>query len=337
MNYKVGKKEREKRNKGIVQDYKANKLSLVEIAKKYNVSHSTVDKVVSSAGLSKEERRGVTKDDTSRFHYEYKTIDKKIMQVTIASGDIRYQVSGKGTTRRFKTFQEAEDFVSNQQILEKDIDLSEYPLNVLEKIFITVKFDDMGYVINHFEENFNALCDKLFDDKQKEIVDLRFKQGYTLESIGKKYGLTKERVRQLEDVILKRLRYSRMSYDYLNKGYKATDLYKDIDLLTQELEIRKKALEEKIEKMEKENSLTPEEMTKINMSKDSIAKYTLGLKTRTINVFRRNGFSNVKQIVDYVESKGGYEALLELRGFGVDCVKDCKTMLKRVYKYTYHK
>ena len=340
MNYIVSKEERIKRNKGIIKDYEAKKLSLKDIAEKYNVSHSTVDKVISNANLPKDKRRGTKRDDYERFNYEYRRIDKGIQEIKLASGDIRYHVNSQKGTRRFKTLEEAENFVYSEETLEKDIELAQYPINAIEGIFgseATNLFDDMNYVISHWEENFGLVCETLLDEKEREIVNLRFKEGYTLNSIGNVYGLTRERIRQLLYAIVRKIKWSSFACDYINRGASNAMLKKDIESLEKELVLRKQAIQDEINKIEAENPLSDEELMKIQMSKDSIDRYSLKLKTRTRNGLLRAGFKTVKDVVDYIERKGGYEGLLQIRAFGVDCVKDLKGMLKKTYGYVYGK
>lgn len=342
MNYKVNKEDRIERNKKIISDYLNTKNTLKQIALDNNVSKSTVEKVI-AANVSKEQREGVREEKHQRYKYEYTLVDKGIYEIKLATGEVRYEVhsTNKNTGRRFKTFEEAENFVSDKDLLEKEVETCQFPLNAIDAIFgnNNVMFDNMDYVINNFEVNFKKLTDVLLNEKEREIVYLRFKDGYTLESIGKKYGLTRERIRQILEIIIRKFRTSRMSYDYLNKGATTILISSEIAKLEKELELRKSALEDKIQKTETndENSgLNQEELMRIKMSQDEISKYSLKLKVRTISSLTRAGYETVGEVVDLIEKEGGYDYLLrKIRNFGLKSAKDLKSMLKRVYGYVY--
>ena len=71
---------------------------------------------------------------------------------------------------------------------------------------------------NKFKDNLSSfnpveILNYLFqhlNDKEKDIITKRFGLGidkkYTLEEIGKKYGITRERVRQIENYSIKKLK-----------------------------------------------------------------------------------------------------------------------------------
>ena len=78
----------------------------------------------------------------------------------------------------------------------------------------------MGTLSKELSEAFKKVC---LSEREKEILIMRFgldgREPMTLEQIGSYYGLTRERVRQLEAKALKRLKYSRATKDlnaYLN-------------------------------------------------------------------------------------------------------------------------
>jgi RNA polymerase primary sigma factor len=74
---------------------------------------------------------------------------------------------------------------------------------------------------NLLEEKIEEILDTL-TEREAKILRLRFGlqngRSYTLEEVGKKFGLTRERIRQIEGRALRRLRHPRRSRqlrDYL--------------------------------------------------------------------------------------------------------------------------
>ena len=57
--------------------------------------------------------------------------------------------------------------------------------------------------------------DTRLTDKQKKVIDMRFKQNMSLEETGKVLGLSRERVRQIECKSLRRMRYDARTQGYL--------------------------------------------------------------------------------------------------------------------------
>ena len=57
--------------------------------------------------------------------------------------------------------------------------------------------------------------DTRLTDKQKKVIDMRFKQNMSLEETGKVLGLSRERVRQIECKSIRRMRYDAKVNGYL--------------------------------------------------------------------------------------------------------------------------
>ncbi|MCX6001648.1 MAG: RNA polymerase sigma factor RpoD, partial [Chloroflexi bacterium] len=81
--------------------------------------------------------------------------------------------------------------------------------------------------LNESEERFRALVEKTSDiirilDRERRIIEMRYgldnEQGLTLKEVGTEFGLTRERIRQIEKEALAKLRHpsrSRKLIDYL--------------------------------------------------------------------------------------------------------------------------
>lgn len=94
----------------------------------------------------------------------------------------------------------------------------DYPQNVyfeigLEPIeFNNISNDGYEYVLNALSE------------KEKEVLELRFQKGYTYDAVGQILGVSKERIRQIEQKALRKLRHP--SYErIILEGKAAIDEY----------------------------------------------------------------------------------------------------------------
>ena len=356
------------RNKKIIELYQEG-LPTTKIAKKIGgeVNRGIVEYVIYRKPMEGDEEgrtpaqiygfRGHSgyKLDSSnpKENYWYKSkavlIDKGIYKIELAEeGAVRYQVSVGNATKRFKTYQEAEDyFYTYTELNDEDRYNDKYPFDLIEDIFNsegdTVMFDDMNYVISHFDENFVKVCSEVLrDQRERDMISLRYKKGLTLEEIGKKYSLTRERVRQILNYILKKLRMSKVVYEYLNRGFRTCLIEKEIINLENELNVRKRLLENELNEVKCSSpdgindDVTLKEDAFYRMSVDKLNDPKFKLKHRVIS--RLTWYLDMrtfKDLYDFIESHQGYDDLMKLRGFGVDCLKNVKSTMKRLYGYKY--
>lgn len=72
------------------------------------------------------------------------------------------------------------------------------------KLFAELKDDEIKSLLNELLENLT--------DRERDIINSRFFMNKTLQEVGDMYQLTKERVRQIENQVLLRLRKNVKSY-----------------------------------------------------------------------------------------------------------------------------
>uniref|UniRef100_A0A7C4JQR1 Sigma-70 family RNA polymerase sigma factor n=1 Tax=Thermodesulfobacterium geofontis TaxID=1295609 RepID=A0A7C4JQR1_9BACT len=66
------------------------------------------------------------------------------------------------------------------------------------------------HLILHFQKKLESFL-KTLSPREEKIIRLRFgigeREAYTLEEVGNKFGVTKERVRQIESMALRKLKH----------------------------------------------------------------------------------------------------------------------------------
>lgn len=88
----------------------------------------------------------------------------------------------------------------------------EYPENLLCAIFNKFSFDEIGANcdIETAKQRMELKTNSLLP-REKEMLLLRFRQRLTYKEVGEKYGLCKERIRQIECKSLRKMRHPKRS------------------------------------------------------------------------------------------------------------------------------
>jgi len=98
-----------------------------------------------------------------------------------------------------------------------------------------VKSYDISSDIKFDFYSLKEILDKKFNDREKIIYDQRFSRGKTLEFIGKKFNITRERVRQIEAKLIRRvLKYKDAFKNFLSseRNYIFSKLSNNSNLIT---------------------------------------------------------------------------------------------------------
>lgn len=122
------------------------------------------------------------------------------------------------------------------EILDKDseiIDVINYPRCTSLNDIINEEGDELIELIPSEEEEETRITDRIkaeldetlatLDERERAIVESYFGintdcEGMTLEAIGEKYGLTKERIRQIKEKAIRKLRHNAQSlFDLINE------------------------------------------------------------------------------------------------------------------------
>lgn len=179
--------------------------------------------------------------------------------------------------------------------LEEDI-TSFYPWN-LACVVMGAKEKVYNVYVPAFEQSVSQLT-----DREQKVLEMRFVHDLTYEQCGYRFGVTRERIRQVEAKALRKLRNPRFSKHYLldtlDKAFK-------IDAERARLEREKQVLIERLntlgEKTEREN-ITPERQIDIA---------EMELSVRSFNCLKRAGINTLDDL-----SGKTMEDLMKVRNLG---------------------
>lgn len=127
-------------------------------------------------------------------------------------------------------------------------------------------------------------------ERELEILELRIFDGKTLDETGNRFGVTRERIRQIEARAYRKLRHpQRRFFEVLN---------------AKDFEYYNKVITEMMSSIQYEMSKEEIEKDEMNL----LEKFTikeLGLGSRAYNVLKRNGINNLKDLQDYSKEEVG--------------------------------
>lgn len=134
-------------------------------------------------------------------------------------------------------------------------------------------------------------------DREREIIYLRYEKGVTLEDIGSRFGVTRERIRMLEQFALEKLG---KKLHYVEDGYMIAS--GEVDRVAKERIAA--ALEKSV-------------AAKANVSVRDIPLDKLDLNRRTENLLKRNGIWNTEELMELSEQE-----MRKFRGLGNATLQD---------------
>lgn len=134
-------------------------------------------------------------------------------------------------------------------------------------------------------------------DREREIIYLRYEKGVTLEDIGSRFGVTRERIRMLEQFALEKLG---KRLHYVEDGYMIAS--GEVDRVAKERIAA--ALEKSV-------------AAKANVSVRDIPLDKLDLNRRTENLLKRNGIWNTEELMELSEQE-----MRKFRGLGNATLQD---------------
>lgn len=218
-----------------------------------------------------------------------------------------------------------------------------------EDVFIKDLLGEDGYAKEDFWEAYELVTTRaLANERLKELCDYRYKDELSLEEIGEKVNLTRERVRQLINRALRIMRHPKYVryFIYGINGAKQLDEKERLSGLEKQLEYEINNLEtaclklqarrdtqakmlDILEKIQNQQDVDPSELAQLiketaansaklpspdtaHLAQMPIAE--LGFSIRTYNALRRAGYSNVQQLLAASEKD-----LMKIKGLGVTC------------------
>ena len=190
-----------------------------------------------------------------------------------------------------------------------------YPQNLLLEIVFLVKDSD----VDNITGNIVYVLDTL-KEREKIVIIRRFKEGLTLEQVGKEFGVNRERIRQIEANALRKLRHpARACYIATGEG-----LRRNYDELQAEYNEKIENLKDEIRRIEdiskglqagKALADFSSELDELGISgKHSIYSWNieeLDLSIRPYNCLKRAGVNTVGELMEC-----SVERLMKMRNMG---------------------
>lgn len=201
----------------------------------------------------------------------------------------------------------------------------EYPFNLLWAVTEDEEILENADTISDFKGSVEyALC--TLSDRERDIIIKRFMSKLTYKEIGDLFGVTKERMRQVEAKALRKLRHPNRS-KYLIYGISGiienikTDYHNKLSDLGIKLAELCKVNEKAADKIIEEHSA----LRKLYKA-DSIEQADFSV--RTYNCLKRHGIKTISELATL-----SYDELWNIRNLGRKCVKEIIDKLKE-YGYT---
>lgn len=246
---------------------------------------------------------------------------EKYIKETNSKGTIGYLVfihrHDLKVCERFETLEKARAFrdealrlceAKRLQEVKVQLDFKEYPENLIKALnFDFVECEE------HFEERLQKLIDEgTLTPREETVLFAIFKENKTLEETGKEFGVTRERIRQVQIKALKKLKRRKNYFevgDYASKEQLAKQDYE-------------KYLEEKHKEWDYESAkayviayetgLTEEKRKALEIPIEE-----LDLSVRSYNCLRRANILTIKQLLTMTQ-----EDLLKVRNMGKKSAKE---------------
>lgn len=194
------------------------------------------------------------------------------------------------------------------QDVKVQLDFKEYPVNLIKALNF-----DFTEVEEHFEERLQKLIDDgVLTEREKVVLFAIFKDNKTLEETGKRFGVTRERVRQVQIRALKKLMRRKNYFEVGEYAYKE-ELAKKEYLSYLEEKHKEWDYEEAKEFVKNYESKHKQEIA----MKAQIGIEDLDLSVRSYNCLRR---ADIRYLSDLLSKS--IEDLMKIRNMGRKSLKE---------------
>lgn len=183
----------------------------------------------------------------------------------------------------------------------------EYPQNLLYAVFEDEKMLENANTITDLNGSVEYALYTLFD-RERQILKYRFAHLMTHEEIGKLYSITRERIRQIEQRALRKLRHPQR-LKYLKYGVLGV-----IDLNREEYLNRVMDIENRLIELCKLNDAKADEVihdVKLKEKYKGILIENCDFSVRTYTCLKRHGIDSLSQL-----SKLSYNEIINIRNLG---------------------
>lgn len=202
----------------------------------------------------------------------------------------------KGYAKAQQTYSKRITELNNQHKEElAHIDICKvYPYNILLEVLEEVSDDySLRYYSPKLIEN---VIEKELSERESKVLYLRYGLGYTLEETGKEFGVTRERIRQIENKAFRKLRHPNRLQAMRAIPFEE---HKQICIENNQLKAKVDILTHKLS--EKNNTDLSSNEIIAKSSYESIPLENLELSVRSYNCLKRAGcntIGDVKKLMD---------------------------------------
>ena len=210
----------------------------------------------------------------------------------------------------------------------------DYPKNLLDELNINLDKLNEDQLAG-----LKYLMSIILSHKEYRVIELKFENGLNLTRIGEILKITKERVRQLHNTALHKLKFN-LNRDYVLAGYNnlMTDIIsrntlcksiqeiqksiKELDEYKAQLDIYNKKYRKELSILSKEENSKLEKLYNSIVTKTDISINNLNISNRTKNSLKRSGIRKLSDFLKITELD-----LYKIRGLGEKCVNELKSEL----------
>lgn len=180
--------------------------------------------------------------------------------------------------------------------------IKDYPQNILCAVFGQEEYEniiqnaELCLVNQRFEKMLNTL-----NDREKKVIFLRWECNYTMTQTGEYFGVSKERIRQIECNIFRKLRHPTRA-EFIKTG--------------RDMEAEKQKRLQEIMKQKEEKYR--------NLEFDKIKIEELDFSVRPFNALRRAGYNTLKDLLLVTD-----DDFRKIKGMGLNSFNEIKDKLKK--------
>lgn len=215
--------------------------------------------------------------------------------------------------------------VLHKIINKKAIEFKEYPFNFIRDVYGLLRF-----TVEEFEkcltptivEDLEVIFDTYLTEQEKYIVNLRYVRGFTYNKIGKLLNLSQERIRQITNKSLRKIRSRHLLNNFVY------NIDKDIEQKRLELEKLKAEIEDYDKKLKERLTDKTKESKK---EEDDFEICELNLTNRSYNALFKARLMKVNKVLEHTLSS----RILKVRNLGKVSYFDILKALKEANLITY--
>lgn len=206
-----------------------------------------------------------------------------------------------------------------------------------DALMYAVTEDKNMVATSDFDEAWNYVKTTL-TDRETKVIEYRFEESMTLKEIANMFNISQERVREIENKAIRKLRHPKRA-KILLYGTKYIDALKSYNKSIEEQRLQKmndavaKEISGRFNSVASEMNFGDDEVKELIVEEAikravsiNYAIEDLGLSVRTYNCLKRAGLNTLDDVLNYSDSNGLYK----IRNFGLNSFYDLKRAVKNI-------